>query len=76
MQTNNRKVNKYLAHPGALVWVNIKNKWRQGVIFRLVRSKVEISYANSEDQMKTISVEYTSLLFRKLGEAAPPKELI
>ena len=74
--SDNRKVNKYIAHSGALVWVNIKNKWRQGVISRLVRSKVEISYANKDDQMKTASVHYEDLLFRKLGEVEPPKELI
>ena len=76
MPVNNRKVNKYIAHPGALVWVNIKNKWRQGVIFRLVRSKVEVSYVSNEEQMKNVTVEYNNLLFRKLGETEPPKELI
>lgn len=73
---NNRKVNKYIAHPGALVWVNIKNKWREGVISRLVRSKVEVSYATNNEQMKNATVEYTNLLFRKFGENEPPKELI
>lgn len=70
---NNRKVTKYVAHPGSLVWVLIKDKWRQGVISRLVRSKVEVSYANKDDQMKIASVHYEDLIFRKLGETEPPK---
>lgn len=76
MPTNNRKVNKYLAHPGALVWVQIKAKWKQGVIQRLIRSKVEVSYPDKNDLMQTKSVSYDDLLFRKLGEAEPPKELL
>lgn len=72
---NNRKVTKYTAMSGSLVWVMIKNKWQKGIINRLVRNKIEVSFYDNKNQPQIILCKYDDLIYRKKDEIDPPKEV-